>query len=587
MITRNNGICYFALLILACSGAGCKKESNSTTVTSPAPVPTTGTTTIIPPTDPATATSIGFFTDNWLPKTFTTPAAYVDAAKTTAAATVTVTADYSATLTKVSKYLFGNNANPYMGQMVSEPILIDQITKLSPNVIRFPGGNISSIFFWNAAVNQPPASAPAKLLYEGSAEADAGYWFGKNTASWTLSVDNYYQMLQQTGSTGIITVNYGYARYGTSANPVQTAAHLAADWVRYDKGRTKFWEIGNESFGNWQAGYKINLNNNKDGQPEIMTGSLYGQHFKVFADSMRKAAAEINSSIKIGGQLIEYDASTSSNMVYKNWNSGFFSQAGNAADFFIVHNYYTPYGENSSASVILNTAATATKNMMDYMKVTTQTNGVTLKPIALTEWNIFAEGSKQQVSHIAGMHAAMVLGELLKNQFGMASRWDLANGYSNGNDHGMFSLGDENDGTTKWTPRPAFYQMYYFQKYFGDRMVSSSVTGSSDVLSYASGFSSGEASVVLVNKSASTLVTTVSLTNFNPGSRYYYYTLTGGTDNGDFSRKLYINGAGPTGVSGGPANYQTISANSAMVTGGIKVSLPPLSVVYLVVEGKK
>ena len=28
-----------------------------------------------------------------------------------------------------------------------------------------------------------------------------------------------------------------YARYSTAANPVATAAHLAADWVRYDNGR--------------------------------------------------------------------------------------------------------------------------------------------------------------------------------------------------------------------------------------------------------------------------------------------------------------------------------------------------------------
>ncbi len=42
-----------------------------------------------------------------------------------------------------------------------------------------------------------------------------------------------------------------------SANPVAAAAHLAADWVRHDHGRTKFWEIGNENFGNWEAGYNI------------------------------------------------------------------------------------------------------------------------------------------------------------------------------------------------------------------------------------------------------------------------------------------------------------------------------------------
>ncbi|RYY21419.1 MAG: alpha-L-arabinofuranosidase, partial [Sphingobacteriaceae bacterium] len=398
--------------------AGCKKESSSGTDT-PVTTPTTTPVTVTAPTNPATAASVGFFIDGWLPKTFTAPA-YTEVAKPTAAATVTVSADYSATLTKVSKYLFGNNANPYMTQMVTEPVLIDQISRLSPNIIRYPGGNISSIFFWNAAVNQAPADTPAKMVYDGQADSDAGYWFGKNTASYTLSLDNYYQMLQQTGSTGIITINYGYARYGTGANPVAKAAHLAADWVRYDKGRTKYWEIGNESFGNWQAGFKINLSNNKDGQPETQTGALYGQHFKVFADSMRKAATEIGSAIKIGGQLIEYDASTSYSAVYKSWNSGFFGQAGNGADYFIVHNYYTPYQQNTNALDILNTATTSTKSVADYIKRAAQTNNVTLKPIALTEWNIFAEGSKQQVSHVAGMHAAMVLGELIKNQYGMA-----------------------------------------------------------------------------------------------------------------------------------------------------------------------
>jgi predicted ABC-type ATPase len=56
-------------------------------------------------------------------------------------------------------------------------------------------------------------------------------------------------MLQQTGNEGMITVNYAYARYSTSANPVAAAAHLAADWVRYDNGRTRYREIGNENDG--------------------------------------------------------------------------------------------------------------------------------------------------------------------------------------------------------------------------------------------------------------------------------------------------------------------------------------------------
>jgi hypothetical protein len=59
------------------------------------------------------------------------------------------------------------------------------------------------------------------------------------------------------------------------------------------------------------------------------------------------------------------------------------------------------------------------------------------------------------VSQVAGMHAILVLNELLKNKYGFAARWDLSNGWDNGNDHGLYNAGDEPDAV-KWNPRPAF-----------------------------------------------------------------------------------------------------------------------------------
>jgi len=125
-----------------------------------------------------------------------------------------------------------------MGQIATQPSLIGYLKDLSPRIIRGPGGSTSDIYFWNDTT-AAPSDAPANLLNSSGASSAAGYWYGGNTASWTLTLSNYYSLLSQTSSTGIITVNYGYARYGTSANPVATAAHLAADWVRYDNGRTK------------------------------------------------------------------------------------------------------------------------------------------------------------------------------------------------------------------------------------------------------------------------------------------------------------------------------------------------------------
>ena len=137
--------------------------------------------------------------------------------------------------------------------------------------------------------------------------------------------------------------------------------------------------------------------------------------------------------------------------------------------------------------------------MMNYVKTSITNSGGTIKPIALTEWNINAEGSKQKISFVNGIHTAILFGEALKNNYGETSRWDLANGWSNGNDHGLFNIGDE-PGVAIWNPRPAFYYMYYFQKMIGDRLLTSTVIGSSDVLAYASSFSSGEKGVILVNK---------------------------------------------------------------------------------------
>ncbi|MBL0742826.1 T9SS type A sorting domain-containing protein [Chryseolinea lacunae] len=526
----------------------------------------------------------GFFLDDAQSKNATLPP-YVDAEKPARAATSTVSVNFAEEVATVSKYIYGNNANIYMTQMVDQPVLLDHIKKLAPNVLRFPGGNISSVYFWNAAnATELPADVPATLVKADGSKDENPYWFGKNNEGWTMSLDNYYEMLKQTGSTGIITVNFSYSRYSTATDPVAAAAHLAAEWVRYDNGRTKFWEIGNENFGNWQAGYRIKTSDNKDGQPEIITGALYGKHLKVFADSMRKAATKIGATIHIGAQLLEAPPASWSTETERNWNTGVLANAASASDFYIAHSYFTPYDTDSKAAEILATATKVPTEIMAYLTKTITDAGQTVKPIALTEWNIFAVKSKQMVSYISGMHAALVLGELIKNKFGMSSRWDLANAWSGGDDHGMFSMGDEPGGVPRWNPRPVYYYMYFFQKYFGDKMVNASVSGSADVKAYASKFASGEAGLVIVNQGTTEQTVAVNMKGFGYGNRYHTHTLTGGSDNGEFSLKVFVNGQGPTVAAGGPANVESIKAKSALINGGVKVTAPPRSVVYVLVE---
>jgi hypothetical protein len=570
---------FFLLIIL--SVLSCSKKTDKPD--SVPPVTTPPVVIVDPsPTDPSTANTIGFFLDDWTAKSFAVPA-FIDTALPNAEATITVNIDAGTIITKVPTSIFAQNANIWMTQMITEPTLMANITNLHPNIIRFPGGSLSDVFFWNAQPGIPPTDAPAKLIDANGNQIDPPYWYGKNNENWTMSVDNYYNMLQQTGSRGIITINYGYARYGTTSNPVAAAAHMAADWVRYDNGRTKYWELGNENNGTWEAGYRIDHNNNKDGQPEIITGDLYGKHFNIFVDSMRAAANEIGKTIFIGSQLLEKQPESWQTSTDKTWNNGVLAQVNNSTDYYIIHSYFTPYQTNASADIILNTAVDNTSRMMNFLKKTFTDAAAAMKPVALTEWNITSQGSMQQVSLINGMHAAIIFGEALKNKYGLTARWDLANGWDNGNDMGLFNINEP--GAVKWNPTPAFYYMYYFQKMIGDRMLNSTINGSAEILSYASSFSSGEKGVILINKGTSSKTINVKL-NANTGKRFYWYTLSGGTDNGEFSRKVFVNGHGPDANSGGPSSYATLKPYSAETKNGIKVSLPSRSVVYLVIDKK-
>lgn len=559
--------------------SSCKKSSGSTP-----PDPQDTAVIVNPQIDPALAATIGFFNDDWQPVNFTIPS-YTDTT-VPASAPYIVNIDRSNVLTKIPRSMFGNNGNIWMTQMMTEPVLLDHITKLHPHIIRFPGGSLSNKFFWNALPNQPPSDAPAQLLNASGTPVPAGYWFGKNNESWTLSVDNYYNMLAATGNQGMITINYGYARYGTGPDPVAAAAKLAADWVRYDNGRTKYWEIGNETFGDWEAGYRINTSANQDGQPEYQSGQLYGQHFKVFADSMRKAAIEIGKTIYIGAVTVEAESPAWATQTHRNWNTGMLAAADNSPDYYVIHSYYTPYNANSNATEILSSASAETGKMINFVKQAIQTAGKQVKPVAMNEWNIFAVNSRQMVSHVNGLHADILLGEALTNNYGMTARWDLANGWENGNDHGMFNIGDEPNGVPKWEPRPAFFHMYFFRKFLGDRLVKSSISNAAELKTYASSFTSGETGVTLINTSTTDRTVEIKVQNFRKGARYYWYTLTGGTDNGEFSGKVYVNGKTSLHASGGPANYHSLKAYSASTANGIFVTVPRRSAIFMVIDNQ-
>lgn len=508
------------------------------------------------------------FFEDFAPKKAIIPISVI-ADKTPSAPTVTVTLTAD-TLGKISKYVFGNALAVWIGNVTGEAKFVKNTQLLNPSLIRFPGGSWSNMFFWDGAPSDVPDSA-----YDSSGKRVKFYAIsGKN--DWPTTTDNYYKLRQQTGSQGLITVNYGYARYGLSGDPVAQAAHHAAEWVRYDNGRTKFWEIGNENAGPWEVGWKINTKTNKDGQPEIITGKLYGQHFRVFADSMRAAANEVGAKIYIGAQVLHYDGTTSWNSVDKTWNAGVFSEVGDAADFYVMHNYF---GTDANAQNLLTVASTEPKKNISFIQQDIANKKGFQKPVAITEYNINYNSANETMgrSFVNGMQATILFNELIKNKFGLGARWLLATG-----EDAMFYLGDNN--SLRWQPRPDFYYAYYQQRFTGDHVISATSTNT-NILAYASRFASGETGVVIVNKGKTKQVVKIDPKMIGVGNQYYNYSLTGGTDNGDFSLFVSINGVGATGTQWGPREtIETIPANAFSIDEAVKLEVPAMSVQFIMLE---
>jgi hypothetical protein len=513
--------------------------------------------------------SINCFLDDFEPRNAVVPS-YETENEPADAPTVTITLT-SDTLGKISKYYFGNAIASWMGNVTSDSAFVSNVQTLSPTLIRYPGGSWSNFFFWNGTPSDIPDS-----IYDGTTKKKAKFYpiSGKN--DWATTVDNYYALRKKTGTQGLITINYGYARYGLSNQPVAQAAHLAAEWVRYDNGRTKFWEIGNENGGPWEAGWMIDRTTNKDGQPQIITGKLYGQHFKVFADSMRTAAAQIGAKIFIGGQVLHYDGSTSWNSVDKTWNAGFFGQVGDAADFYVMHNYF---GSTETVEHLLSVAVTEPKKNIDFIRQDIIDKGAYSKPVALTEYNMTGEMNKKKAfsSVINGMQEVILFNELIKNNFSLSARWLLASGET-----GILYQGD--DKSLLWQARPEFYYAYYQRLFTGDHVISAS-SSYSDVLAYASKFASGQTGIVIVNRGRTEQIVSVNSTQIGAGNQYYVYTLTGETDNGDFSQYVSVNGIDPTGTEWGPGKkLKDIPAKAFPVNGNIFINTPPLSVLFVLVD---
>jgi len=232
-----------------------------------------------------------FFLREWEPRYFSVPADSMEYTEHISGDVVNITVYPGDTLRRVLRTIFGNNLPAWRKDLLGNTVVAPHIGRLNIRTMRIPGGNWSNTWLWDGinhwdGSNQDGYSGTFKAYDDTKNYLDV---INSGPAkNWPLTTDELLQICSDWGVEPQICVNYALARYIDAPDAVQQAAHYAAEWVRYvrSKGvRVRYWEIGNEHYGSWEAGYVV--------EGDTLTGTEYGADACVFVDSMKAADPEI------------------------------------------------------------------------------------------------------------------------------------------------------------------------------------------------------------------------------------------------------------------------------------------------------
>ncbi len=449
---------------------------------------------------------------------------------------IEVKIDATQVLHPITPYQFGNNLAWWDGKgWLLDPDRIEKAKEAGIRFWRWPGGSSSDVYHWDNKYDRPPQKEtnPAHM-----------------NEPWAVSTDDFIEFCRQTGSEAIVTANYASARYAD----VQYAADMAARWVKYfnidKKFKVRYWEIGNELYGNWEQG------NTTDGKPQL-TGDAYGKDFQVIAAAMKK----VDPDIYIGAVAYEKDG-TGEWDGHHSWTRTLMPQLQGKADFLILHQYFLwPFdssGQNFTSptnDVLLGNLHGLDDDKASLAKmVEASAPSESGLPVALTEFNLMNANGPQDIELINGIYDAEVLGEHIKAGYVASNYWDWKNGLDKKLGGDMAMLASDDPSEADGTPHPSYYTYALYSRAFGDKMIAADSSDPS-VKVYASRFAGGEVGLVIVNENEKNQTLVFNFNGFTPQGKLMGWVLTGQDLN---EKQVSWNGeAGPLG-GGGPFPINTI-----------------------------
>jgi hypothetical protein len=417
---------------------------------------------------------------------------------------VRVNVDASQIIRTFDARLFGINTAIW-DSMLDTPETISTLRELDLQILRF--GGFSDSYHW----------------LEGT--------FGPNSGPAPTSFFNFMHMATNLGAQTIITVNYG------SGTPEE-----AADWVRCanitNRCAFKYWEIGNENYGDWEH------DENSPPHDPVTYATRACEY-------MRQMKA-VDPSIKVGVVVTENWAERAGVPIgalkkcnlrefivegYQGWTPKMLAtlkQLGVVPDWVSVH--YYPQGlpgyENDARLLQSTTkwtalAASSRQHLKNYFG-----DAHTNVEMLCTENNSTPQNTgKQTTSLVNGLYLADSFGQIAQTEFNSFVWWNLRNaqdrksnnspelyGWRQYGDHGIISGND--------VRYPTFH-VFKLLKYFargGDQIVRAA-SDNKFLSVYAARRADKTLALLIINKSPQAVMNvSSSISSFQPQSEVTIYS---------------------------------------------------------------
>jgi alpha-N-arabinofuranosidase len=282
--------------------------------------------------------------------------------------------------------------------------VFEKIKLLKPAFIRWPGGNVAQDYHWAWGVGPRDERVTwTNLSWKNEPEPS------------DFGTDEFVAFARAGGAEPSITVNVE----GRGATVEEAAA-----WVEYCNSpattkygamraanghpapfRVKFWEVGNEIWGDWVRGHSV--------------AETYARNYNRYA----KAMLAVDPSIKliaVGDNDMK-------------WNRTVLSAAGENIDYLAIHHYYGRHEAGNDTSKLLARPLFFERFYQDVAKLLRELGLAGRVKLAINEWGLDLP-LERQYSIEAALYGARLMnvfersGDLVK----MSAVSDLVNGWPGG-----------------------------------------------------------------------------------------------------------------------------------------------------------